>query len=155
MKNLLSHNFTALSMWRKTRDTNESGCSGNTIGPDNVISGNGLSAAQRDGIRLNGSSNNTIQGNKIGTNAAGTNALGNTGNGILVENSANNNPIGPDNVISGNGLTSPSTARRHGIAIVNSSSNMIKGNKYNLAQRHRPGLPDPSRKRDDVRGASD
>src|SRR5262249_29826473 len=67
----------------------------------NVISGN-----TTDGVDLNGVGDNVVLGNFIGTNAAGTAALPNAGNGVHVENAANNTIgsliSGERNVISGN-----------------------------------------------------
>ena len=44
----------------------------NTIGPDNVISGNNQSGIQIEGV---GSAGNIVTGNYIGTNSAGDDAL--------------------------------------------------------------------------------
>ena len=65
----------------------------------NVISGNHL-----NGIDINGSSSNTVEGNYIGTDISGTLDRGNTQNGVLVTNAAKSNTIGgtSGNVISGN-----------------------------------------------------
>jgi len=75
------------------------GARDNTIGPDNVISGNG-----ERGIRVEdgGTTGNTITGNLIGLKMNGSEALGNGNNGITISAGAQNNTIGPDNVISGN-----------------------------------------------------
>ena len=61
--------------------------------PGNVISGNDLNAAS-DGIRINSSNSNTVQGNLIGTDAAGTTALGNSGSGVFIASSVSSNVIG-------------------------------------------------------------
>lgn len=94
----------------------------NTIGPNNIISGNGsLGAAnQRFGVRISSGSQTTgipngnrVIGNRIGTNAAGTAPIKNTGSvasqgsaGIGVGGSANTTIGGPGagdgNLISGN-----------------------------------------------------
>ncbi|TMC76622.1 MAG: hypothetical protein E6J15_05220 [Chloroflexi bacterium] len=75
---------------------------GSTPGAGNVIAGN-----NNDGIELNGSAGNTIQGNYIGTNAAGASGLGNANNGVFVNFGCCNliGGFGPGtrNVISGNG----------------------------------------------------
>ncbi len=73
-----------------------------TIGPGNVISGNGL-----DGIRLQGSSTspasaNTISGNVIGMNATESAALPNQGAGIRLRGLVINNSISGNNHLGGN-----------------------------------------------------
>jgi hypothetical protein len=75
------------------------GASGNTIGPDNVVSGN-----PEYGIWISGSNTtaNVVSGNRIGTNAAGTAALANGFGGVIVTGGAHDNLIGGGNVISGN-----------------------------------------------------
>ena len=78
----------------------------NTIGPDNVISGNlnhGI-LIERDNSQGQGTSAdyNTIFGNRIGTSVEGTAPLGNYGCGIMIKDYASNNTIGPENLISGN-----------------------------------------------------
>ena len=87
------------------------GASGNTVGPGNTISANGLS-----GIYINGqtTNNNVVRGNFIGTNPTGTAAFGNgtqgrltlDEQGIKVETAANNTiggtAAGEGNVIAGN-----------------------------------------------------
>jgi len=75
---------------------------GSTPGTGNVIAGN-----NNNGIELNGSAGNIIQGNYIGTNAAGASGLGNANNGVFVNFGCCNliGGFGPGmrNVISGNG----------------------------------------------------
>src|SRR5439155_11116960 len=53
----------------------------NTVGPDNVISGN-----FNDGVRIEGSgaTGNRVEGNFIGTDAAGSAAVGNGGDGVAM-----------------------------------------------------------------------
>jgi len=71
------------------------GASRNTIGPNNVISGNNLAGIQMEPSNNNEySNNNTIIGNYIGTNKDGTDAIPNL-NGIRIFN-------GPKNIIGGN-----------------------------------------------------
>ena len=79
------------------------GASNNTIGPGNVISGNG-----QDGVVINDqqSSGNVVAGNLIGTDATGTQAIGNGRIGVYLP-FATHNTIGGTtpaarNVISGN-----------------------------------------------------
>ncbi len=72
---------------------------------NNQIEGNVISANQRSGIYLSGSSGNTILGNKIGTDVGGTVDLGNGMNGIMLTAKSNSNTIGSNsdsNLISGN-----------------------------------------------------
>ena len=76
---------------------------GNTIGPNNLISGNGT-----NGVRLrSGASGNVVKGNVVGINAAITAALPNAVEGVQINDGATGNTVGgpgPDrNVISGNG----------------------------------------------------
>ena len=76
------------------RDGVASSAPSTTVGPDNVISGNGS-----DGVRMG--SDSTVSGNKIGTDAAGTTAIANGGDGVVILGSSTT--VGPDNLISGNG----------------------------------------------------
>ncbi len=67
--------------------------SGNTIGGTvpqaaNLISGN------TNGVEINDSSQNFVQGNMIGTDTTGTLAIGNTGAGVLVDAGSASNTIG-------------------------------------------------------------
>ena len=80
--------------------------SGNTIGGTvpqaaNLISGN------TNGVEINGSSENLVQGNMIGTDTTGTIVIGNSGAGVLVDGTSSDNTIGGPvggarNLISGN-----------------------------------------------------
>jgi hypothetical protein len=80
----------------------DDGAQYNTIGEGNVISGNG-----RFGVQINafssGAVGNIVFGNKIGTDATGQEALGNGWSGIILSHGAQNNTIGPGNVIAHNG----------------------------------------------------
>ncbi len=95
----------------------------NTIGPDNILSGN-----QGDAIVIQqDSDHNRILGNHIGTNPEGTESWGNLGNGIFLTGESSSNQIGgstPEdrNLISGNGQVA--------IAIYSSGvdSNIVQGN---------------------------
>jgi hypothetical protein len=84
--------------------TLDNGASGNTIGGDTGESRNLISANTGSGIYLNGSgvSNNTIKGNHIGTKSNATDALGNGQYGIYINGSANQNTVGPNNIIANN-----------------------------------------------------
>lgn len=75
------------------------GASHNTVGPDNLISGN-----LNHGVLINGSgtSGNVVTGNRVGTDASGTAAVANGWSGVAVNGAAAGNTVGPGNVISGN-----------------------------------------------------
>jgi hypothetical protein len=68
-----------------------------TLGQGNMISGNA------DGIALFGAKENTIIGNRIGTDVSGTQPMANRTAGIFLQDGAEGNVIGPDNVIAFNG----------------------------------------------------
>jgi len=73
---------------------------GTTAAARNVISNNG------NGIEINGTGQNLIEGNFIGTNVAGTAGFGN-GHGIVIDTGADSNTVGGTaggarNIISGN-----------------------------------------------------
>jgi len=76
--------------------------------PSNTIGGAGNAANtigfNTDGIEIigPGATGNVVLGNYIGTNASGAN-LGNTGAGVLIDNLASKNTIGPANTIGRNG----------------------------------------------------
>ncbi len=74
---------------------------GSTPGERNIISGNGSY-----GVDINGSdtTGNTISGNYIGIDARGTVGLGNNQDGVKIYAGAQNNNIGPGNLIAFNGL---------------------------------------------------
>jgi hypothetical protein len=74
---------------------------GNTIGPDNVISGN-----ERYGVSMydTGTTGNTFSGNCVGTAADGVADLGNAQHGVYIYAGAQDNTVGPDNVIAHNGM---------------------------------------------------
>jgi titin len=84
-----------------------SGFNTNLVGGSSPGAGNVIAANSNDGIELNGSAGNTIQGNYIGTNAAGASGLGNANNGVFVNfgccNLIGGFDAGSRNVISGNG----------------------------------------------------
>ena len=92
-----------------------SGSSNNTIGGTTPETGNLISGNFGDGVLINFSDGNLVEGNYIGTNAAGTDFVLNEDNGIEIIASSNNtiggtNDLNPDgtirilrgNVISGN-----------------------------------------------------
>jgi parallel beta-helix repeat protein len=93
---------------------------GTTAGESNLISGN-----SGDGVRITGSTGNTISANHVGTNPAGTAALANGVHGIRLINGADDNTVGGStsgerNLISGNSDC--------GVVINDSSGNDIQGN---------------------------
>jgi len=95
------------------------GAQDNTVGPGNILSGNGWDGV---GIYGSGTTGNVVSGNRIGTDGSGTVDLGNSLGGVLVSWGAQDNTIGPDNVISGNG--------QHGIFISEdgTTGNTVSGN---------------------------
>jgi CSLREA domain-containing protein len=72
---------------------------GNMPGERNVISGN-----DDDGVCISssGTMSNTVSGNYIGTDASGTADLGNSRHGVSICDGAQNNTVGPGNVIAHN-----------------------------------------------------
>ncbi len=98
---------------------------GTSAAARNIISGNGL-----NGVGIQASSGNTVQGNYIGTNAAGTARLANTVRGISIDTGSNNviggTAAGAGNVISGNSS--------FGVGINNASTtgNKVQGNLIGL-----------------------
>ncbi|HTU82686.1 MAG TPA: right-handed parallel beta-helix repeat-containing protein [Candidatus Acidoferrales bacterium] len=111
----------------------------------NVISGN-----LRNGVAIDGSSNDTVAANYIGTNPAGTLPVGNGGNGIAIENNAKSNEIGgtvyvdartgmANDPTGDKGTSTPvfvvpplgnliSGNREDGVLIVSSTGNALNGN---------------------------
>jgi Ca2+-binding RTX toxin-like protein len=80
--------------------------SGNTIG-GTVPSATNLISGNTNGVEINGSSQDLVQGNMIGTDTTGALALGNTGAGVLIDNGSSSNTVGGPvggarNLISGN-----------------------------------------------------
>lgn len=75
------------------------GAHGNTIGPDNLLSGN-----SEYGVWISGTNttDNVVTGNRIGTSDSGNAALPNNLGGVIVTDGAHGNTIGGGNVISGN-----------------------------------------------------
>ncbi len=98
-----------------------SGSSGNTVGPINLISGNGT-----NGVRLrSGAADNVVKGNFIGVNAAVSGAVPNV-DGIQINDGATGNTVGgaaaDRNVISGN--------TDNGVLLVDATTqnNVVSGN---------------------------
>ena len=101
------------------------GASNNTVGPGNVISGNGNGSSASSGLAISGSGaqGNLVRGNFIGTNASGMAPLPNLGDGVSISgpnNTIGGTATGDRNIISGN--------RDHGLSITGASGNAITGN---------------------------
>jgi CSLREA domain-containing protein len=98
------------------------GTTGNTVGPNNVISGNGTNGVR---IRTN-AAGNTVRGNLVGTNAAITAPIPNALEGVQINDGAHDNTIGGSladrNVISGNA--------GNGVLLADAATtgNLIQGN---------------------------
>ena len=96
---------------------NLSGVDDNTVGPGNVVSGNLASGI----LLISGSTGNTVAANFVGLNTGGTAAVGNALNGIIASD-ADDNTIGPGNVVSGNGT--------NGVRLrTGASGNVVKGKR--------------------------
>lgn len=110
--NLIGTNWTGLSRLGNHKNGLYvgNGATGNMIGPDNVISGNGTGVGPGGvgaGIYLHQCSSNRVVGNLLGTNVNGTAAIANTVWGVLLHVNCANNIVGGTapgerNVISGN-----------------------------------------------------
>ena len=119
----------------------------NTIGPDNVISGN-----TEHGIRIEDSHDNIISGNYIGTNASGALALGfgNGQNGIRLGmdfvgptgNTIGGTTAGAGNVIAGNGGHGVSvSAYGTGNPVIRNSIYANTGHGINVSVSWAPAAP--------------
>ncbi len=111
---------------------------GPAAGAGNVVSGN---AGQGISLQDFGTASNFIQGNLIGLNAAGNAAVPNTGVGIELFFSANNNTIGgtapgAGNVISGNSYDDGVLLQDNG-----ASSNIVQGNFIGLDVTGNTAIP--------------
>ncbi|WP_165230961.1 beta strand repeat-containing protein [Aquisphaera insulae] len=106
------------------------GASNTTVGPGNIISGNGTNGEQGAGVNITGSgaSGNVVQGNLIGTDATGTRAVGNSSIGVFLGDGSVSNIIGPGNVITGNGA---GTDEGVGVYVYgpNSTGNQVLNNR--------------------------
>ncbi len=80
------------------------GAHGNTVGGATSAERNIISGNSNSGVRLSGPAThgNDVTGNYIGTRATGGIAIGNGIAGVLIEDQAWGNTIGPVNLISGN-----------------------------------------------------
>jgi len=113
----------------------------NTIGGLPLSVGNVISGNSMNGVRMSGSSNNSIQGNFIGTNSTGNGAVPNLSSGIAIDSSVNNTIGGTGggqrNYISGN--DGP------GISISNKSVlNTVQGNYIGTNASGTGALPNAS-----------
>jgi parallel beta-helix repeat protein len=106
---------------------------GTTDGTRNVIAGSATWFTEHGGrgIYIYGpnTTNNTVQGNYIGVDVSGNRPAGHRREGILITGNANGNTIGgvaeaARNVIADNGFS--------GIALVDTSSNLVAGNLIGL-----------------------
>ena len=125
VNNLVEGNYVGTDPTGKIAVPNQGGgisleSNGNTIGLDNVISGN-----TGDGVDIEGGSSNFVNGNAIGTNAAGTAALGNKAEGVFVANGSNGTPAANSNTIGGNVISGNGT---QGVNIGGGSDNVVEGN---------------------------
>lgn len=119
-----------------------SGAPANTVGPDNLISGN-----ERDGVRIEGgyAKNNVVEGNYIGTNADGDDRISNKRLGVMLQSESSSSIIGGDtiadgNIISGNGYDGDYPLYG-GVAILNSSSNVLRNNLIGTTMDGTGALP--------------
>ncbi len=99
---------------------------GNLIG-GSAASARNVISANDNGIVIEGSASNRVQGNRIGTDRTGTANLGNTQSGVVLEDAATRNVIGgavagARNIISGNDA--------NGVLIegVDAALNRVRGN---------------------------
>ncbi|HTO48732.1 MAG TPA: DUF4347 domain-containing protein, partial [Burkholderiales bacterium] len=103
-------------IWLNRGNNNTIG--GAAAGAGNVISGNGFSGGWQ-GVLVQNSDGNLIQGNLVGTNAAGTAAMPNGWAGIELNTGSDNNSV-IGNLVSGN--------TKDGIVIWQSTGNIVQGN---------------------------
>lgn len=112
----------------------------NTIGPENLISGN-----ERDGVRIQGGTarENAVVGNYIGTNDDGDAKVTNKRLGIMLQGEAHRNTIGTaesGNLISGNGYDGD-FAVAGGVAILGSNQNVLCNNLIGVMENGFEPLP--------------
>ncbi len=117
-----------------------SGAQYNSVGPDNLISGNTESGIE---ISSSGTMSNIVSGNYIGIDANGRSALSNEKSGVFIHNGAQLNVIGlrsstddenKRNIISGNSM--------NGVRIsgADTADNMVGGNHIGLDASGTAGL---------------
>jgi titin len=103
------------------------GSSGNTIGGTTAAARNVISGNNVRGIRiLNGATGNVIQGNYIGTDVTGTVDVGNTAAGVFIELSSNNTTIGGTSLGARNIISGNDTFGIH--VLTSSTGTVIQGN---------------------------
>ena len=91
-------------------------------GAANTISGNGQNGVQITG---SGTNDNTVSANMIGVDKKGENALANSKNGVLIDDSAEDNEIG----IAGESGTANTIAfNENGVVVAWGSGNSVRGN---------------------------
>ncbi|MFQ5594765.1 MAG: DNRLRE domain-containing protein, partial [Anaerolineae bacterium] len=106
----------------------------NTVGPDNVISGNGAGGFG-NGVSIGaGSDRNTVIGNRIGTDAGGTAALPNGRHGVDVAGSEQT--VVEGNLLSGNTYS--------GIKMYGGGNNQVRGNIIGLNADGTAAVPNSS-----------
>jgi SdrD B-like protein/parallel beta helix pectate lyase-like protein len=112
------------------------------IGGDRPEQGNVVSGNEGVGIVIDGGNGGgtgcILYANLVGTNAAGTAALGNAGDGVVLQNGADDNEIGDNgdvftNTISGNAGS--------GITLFDSNSNAIEANVVGLNENTDAAIP--------------
>ncbi|MBU1669959.1 MAG: right-handed parallel beta-helix repeat-containing protein [Actinobacteria bacterium] len=101
------------------------GSASNTIGGAAASDRNVISGNSADGVRVSGSTDNTISANYIGLASDGTTAIMNNGNGVYLTTAATGNTVGGStsgrrNIISGN--------NNCGVNMFIASSNTVAGN---------------------------
>jgi hypothetical protein len=115
--------------------TPDENCNFNTVGPDNVISGNQIAGVRIRGIHA---FMNQVTGNRIGTDKDGAIALGNGfefeggGDGVLIKDGATNSSV-IGNLISGNSHA--------GVWIHESAMNEVQGNQIGTDAGGASALP--------------
>jgi titin len=95
---------------------------GTTAGAGDIISGNGWTGIELNGV---GTTGNVIAGDDIGTDSTGNAPLANPGAGVAISGGASGNTVSGD-VISGNSLA--------GVWISDSSNNVVSGDTIGLGQ---------------------
>ena len=103
----------------------KAGVANTTIGGTGANDGNVVSGNTDDGIQIEASDDNTIQGNIVGLRPDGMTALGNGDDGIQIDTGSDNNTVGgtaagAENIISSNA--------GDGIEIDNATNTTIHGN---------------------------
>ncbi len=84
----------------------DTGAQDNTIGGETVAEGNVIAASTGSGVHIRsaGTDGNTVSHNYIGSDVTGTQDRGNGYDGVRIENYAEDNTVGPNNLIAYNDL---------------------------------------------------